>query len=140
VAWPHLGKRGRVLLYFGALDLVYAFSLAAPDATTRAAPFFIWLGEIMPMWLWALYWGLVGVVLLWQAFCRRDRIGYTAAMGLKICWGVVCLGGWLFGDVERGYVSAAIWLGLAYFVGNIAGWAEPGDTKGPTWKRPSLSR
>jgi hypothetical protein len=136
---PHLGKRGRVLLYFGGLDLVYAVSLAAPDAVTRRAPFFAWLTEIAPTWAWALAWAAVGAICLWQAFCRRDQVGFAAAIGLKIAWGIVCLGGWLFGDVERAYVSAAIWLGLAYFVGNIAGWPEPGDGKGPTWTRPRSS-
>lgn len=133
---PHLGKRGRVLLYFGGLDLVYAFSLAAPDAVTRETPFFAWLTAIMPQWFWAAAWAAVGVACLWQAFCRHDQIGYAAAIGLKIGWGIVCLGGWLFGDVERGYVSAAIWLGLAYFVGNIASWPEPGGERGPTWIPP----
>lgn len=137
---PHLGKRGRVLLYFGALDLVYAFSLAAPDEVTRESPFFIWLAEIGSPWAWFWAWAGVGLVCLWQAFCRSDRAGYAAAISLKIAWGVVCLGGWLFGDVERGYVSAAIWLGLAYFVGNISSWPEPGDSKGPTWTRPSSPR
>lgn len=134
---PHLGKRGRVLTFFGALDVVYAVSLAVPDARTRTSPLFVWLTEIAPLWAWASSWGLVGLVCLWQAWCRRDRVGYTAAIVLKIGWGVACLGGWLFGGAERGYVTAAIFLGLAYMVGVIAGWAEPGDTKGPTWKRPS---
>lgn len=136
---PHLGKRGRVLLFFGALDVVYAVSLAAPDAVTRSAPFFTWLASIAPMWLWAAGWAVVGAICLWQAFCRKDAIGYAAAICLKVCWGTVCLGAWLFGGVDRGYVSAAIWLGLAYFVSNIASWPEPGDGKGPTWIRRSSS-
>lgn len=132
-----VGRRGRVLLFFGCLDLIYALSLAAPNAETRAASMFVWLVDIAPLWVWAGAWGGVGVVCLWQAFCRRDRIGYTAAIALKVCWGLVCAGGWLLGGVDRGYVSAAIWLGLAWLVGNLAGWAEPGDSKGPTWIRPS---
>jgi predicted branched-subunit amino acid permease len=137
---PHVGKRGRALLFFGALDAVYALSLARPDAATRRAPLFVWLVEIAPLWVWSAAWAVVGVVCLWQAFCRRDRIGFAAAIALKICWGGVCLGAWLFGDVDRGYVSAAVWLGLAYFVANIAGWPEPGDGRGPTWTRPSPPR
>lgn len=136
---PHLGKRGRVLLFFGCLDVVYAVSLTAPDEATRTAALFVWLASIAPLWVWALYWGAVGVVCLWQAFCRRDAIGYTAAIGLKVGWGVVSLGGWVFGGVGRGYVSAAIWLCLAWMVYVISGWAEPGDMKGPTWIRPSSS-
>jgi hypothetical protein len=137
---PHVGKRGRVLAFFGALDVVYAVSLAAPDATTRNTPFFGWLGQIAPLWAWSLMWAMVGAVCLWQALCRRDGIGFAAAIALKICWGGVCLGAWLFGGVDRGYVSAAIWLGLAYFVSTIAGWPEPGGERGPTWTRPSPPR
>jgi hypothetical protein len=136
---PHVGKRGRVLLFFGALDLVYAVSLAQPDETTRRLPMFVWLAGIAPLWVWSVTWALVGVVCLWQAFRRRDGFGFAAAIALKICWGIVGLGAWLFGGVDRGYVSAAIWLGLAYFVGNIAGWPEPGDLKGPSWTEPSSS-
>jgi len=137
----HVGKRGRVLLFFGALDLVYAVSLSAPDEASRGAPMLTWLAGIAPLWVWALSWGVVGVTCLWQAFCRRDSIGYAAAICLKIGWGIVSLGAWLFGSVDRGYVAAAIWLGLAYAVSVISGWPEPGDLKGgPTWIRPSSSR
>lgn len=134
-----VGRRGRVLLFFGCLDLVYAFSLAAPDDETRAGTFFAWLAGVAPMFMWASGWALVGAVCLWQAFCHRDAIGFAAAICLKVCWGIVCVGAWLFGDVERGYVSAAIWLGLAYFVSIIGGWPEPGGRKGPTWTRRSSS-
>lgn len=129
-----------MLLFFGALDVVYAVSLTSPDAETRRAPLFVWLAELAPLWVWASAWGAVGAICLWQAFCRRDGIGYAAAISLKIGWGIVTLGGWLFGGVDRGYVSAAIWLGLAYAVSVIASWPEPGDGKGPSWTRPSSSR
>lgn len=134
---PYVGKRGRFLLFFGGLDLVYAVSLTAPDAQTRRAPLFLWLAGIAPLWMWAAAWGGVGVVCVWQAFCRRDAIAFAAAISLKILWGVVCLGGWLFGGVERGYVSTAIWLGLAYVVSVVAGWPEPSGGRGSAWTRPS---
>lgn len=136
----HVGKRGRMLLFFGSLDVVYALSLTAPDETTRRLPMFVWLAEIAPLWTWALSWGIAGVVCLWQAFRRRDSIGFATAIGLKIGWGIVCVLAWLFGGVDRGYVAAAIWLGLAYVVSVIASWPEPGGEKGPSWTRPSSSR
>jgi predicted branched-subunit amino acid permease len=133
----HVGKRGRVLLFFGLLDLVYAVSLAAPGAQSRTNPFFIWLAQIAPWWVWAVFWAAVSALCLWNAFRRRDAVGFAAAIALKVCWGIVSLGAWVFGDVERGYVSAAIWLGLAWLVGVLAGWPEPGDSRGPTWISPS---
>lgn len=135
-----VGRRGGVLLFFGFLDLIYAVSLAAPDRTTRSGPFFGWLLQVAPLWVWAAGWALVGVNCLVHAVRRSDRWGYVGAIVLKVCWGLVCLGGWLFGDVERGYVSAAIWLSAAAFVALISGWPEPGDQRGPTWTRPSGSR
>ena len=135
--WIHVGLRGRVLLFFGCLDLIYAISLIAPDQETRGRAFFVWLASIFPLWAWAGLWGAVGLICLWQALCRRDQIGFTAAACLKVFWGLACTGGWLVGGVERGYVSAAIWLGLAYLMARVlAPWPEPGDRKGPTWIRP----
>lgn len=133
-----VGLRGRVLLFFGSLDLIYAVSLIAPDQETRGRAFFVWLASICPLWVWAVLWGGVGLVCLWQAMVRRDRLGFTAAAALKVFWGLACLGSWLFGEVERGYVAAAVWLGLAYLMARVlAPWPEPGDVKGPTWIRPS---
>lgn len=140
MSWPRVGKRGRMLFFFGALDVIYAVSLTAPDETTRRTPLFVWLAQMAPLWVWASSWGLVGVICLIQAFCRRDGIGFAAAIGLKIFWGGVCLGAWLFGGVERGYVYAVIWLGLAWMVWVLSGWPEPGGGKGPAWTRPSSSR
>lgn len=135
----HVGRRGRVLLFFGSLDVVYAVSLAAPGKQTRSDPFFMWLASIAPLWVWAISWGLVGVACLWRAFKRRDALGYTAAACLKVYWGLLSAGGWVFGGVERGWVAAVIWLGLAWLVGRVlAPWPEPGDTKGPTWTPPRL--
>jgi hypothetical protein len=135
----HLGKRGRVLLFFGFVDTVIAASLAFPDASTRRADLYVWLAAFAPLWVWSLAWALTALVLFWQAFCRRDAIGYASAIGLKIGWGLLCLGGWLAGEADRGYVFAGIWLGTAALVGTIAGWAEPEGERSAAWIRPSSS-
>src|SRR4051812_15986396 len=103
---PHVGKRGRVLLFFGSLDLVIAVSLAVPDAEARRGAYLTWLAAIAPTWLWAAVWAVAGVTCLWQAFCRRDGIGFAAAIGLKLFWALACIAAWLFGGFERGYVFA----------------------------------
>ncbi len=133
----HLGRRGRVLLFFAGLDLVYAFSLVNPDRASRSTPQFTWLASVAPLWAWALLWGVTGLICLVHAFRRRDRWGFTAAITLKVLWGVACAGGWLVGGVDRGYVSGTVWLFFAGFVWVISGWPEQGDGRGPTWTRQS---
>jgi hypothetical protein len=137
MARSRAGNRGSVLIFFGVLDLTYGVSLIAPDERTRAAPLFVWLASIAPIWVWAATWIVVAAICLREAFQRRDGTGYAAAICLNVFWGGVAVGGWLFGGVERGYVSAAIFLGFAWLLWKISGWAEPGDTKGPTWTPPS---
>jgi hypothetical protein len=123
-----------MLLFFGALDVVIAASLWAPDATTRAAPLYVWVAGVAPLWWWAGVWVVVGVLCLVHAFRRDDRVGWVGAVSLKLMWGALSLGGWLLGAVPRGWVSAAIWLGLAYAVSVMAGWAEP-DGEKVIWTR-----
>lgn len=127
-----IGRRGCALLFLALLDLVYCVSLLAPSRTLRVSPSFQFLGKVMPIGCWAALWGLAGVICLAFAFRRRDQPGFAAAIGLKVLWGTVYLGGWLFADLERGYVSAAIWLAFAAFVALLAGWPEP-NGKGPAW-------
>lgn len=131
-----LGRRGLSLVFFGVLDLIYAYSLLYPDSATRAGPFLTWVDAVAPLDAWAALWAGVGVVCLAYAVRRRDRVGFACAIFLKILWGSVCIGGWLIGGAERGYVSAAIWLCAAGFVWVISGWPEAGNWRGPTWTPP----
>lgn len=133
-----VGFRGSALLFFALLDLVYGLSLLAPSRAARRSDTLRFVADIAPLWVWAALWGGVGLVCLWQAFRRHDRAAFTAAMGVKVLWGLVMLGGWLFVDLDRGYVSAAVWLAMAAFVGIIAAWPEPVmGWKERAWTRPS---
>jgi hypothetical protein len=131
-----VGRRGWALLFFAGLDLVYAVSLASPDRMARSSPLLTWLATLAPLWVWAGLWGATGLACAWYAFRRNDQWGFTAAMAIKMLWGLACLGGWLLGGVDRGYVSAVVWLAFAALVWDLAGWPEPGNLKGPTWTRP----
>lgn len=130
-----VGRRGVSLLFFAVLDLIYAVSLLTVDPGD--SPFFAWLARLLPLWAWAILWATIGLICLWYAFQRCDRWGFAAAIFLKIVWGLVSLGGWLLGGVERGWVSATIWLAFAGWVWVISGWPEEGDVRGPTWTPPT---
>lgn len=131
-----LGRRGLCLLFFGGLDLIYAISLAQPDAETRRGSFFSWLADIAPLWSWSLLWFATALIVVIFAFQAKDRVGFTCAIFLKVLWGLVCVGGWLVGGVDRGYVSAAIWLAASGLVWVLSGWPEP-IGKETVWNRPS---
>lgn len=120
-----VGRRGAALLFFAFLDLVYCWSLLDPPRSTRGTVAYAFLASILPLWAWGLMWGAVGVVCLICAFLRHDEIAYTAAISVKVLWGSLFTGAWLFASMERGYVSAAVWLALALLVALIAGWPEP---------------
>lgn len=131
-----IGRRGAALLFLAFLDVIYCHALLFPSETARNSVSYQFLASVLPLWVWAAIWGGVGLVCLVSALRRHDQPGFVAAIGLKVLWGGVYLGGWMFGDVQRGYVSAAIWLAFAAFVGLLAGWPEP-NGKGPAWTRPS---
>jgi hypothetical protein len=120
-----IGRRGSALLFFGFLDLVYAYSLIAPTGEARRTPTFVFIAHTAPLWAWAALWGAVGVICLVQAFMVRDRVAFTAAMFVKVLFGVTTLFGWLTGAIERGYVAAAVWLALALLVYLLSTWPEP---------------
>ena len=133
-----IGHRGATLIFFGLLDLIFCASLLFPAKQDQQSDQLKWLADILPLWAWGLVWGGVGVVCLWYAPRRRDHVGFAAAIGLKVLWGLVSLAGWLVGDAERGWVSVLVWLGFAYLVRVIASWPEPINGKGrPAWTPPS---
>lgn len=120
-----IGRRGAALLFFAFLDLVYCWSLLTPSAAARDSPSLRFIAGIAPLWVWAGLWGAVGLVCLCCAFLRRDQVGFTAAIAIKVMWGLLLVGAQAVGGVDRGYVSAAVWLALALLVGLISGWPEP---------------
>ncbi len=114
-----IGRRGAALLFFVLLDAVYCYALLA--APRPLVPFYAWMAGIMPLGAWAACWGAVGAVCLLYAFRTYDTPAFMAAVALKVGWGMLSFFGWLSGVVERGYVSAVIWLAFAAFVYLIAG-------------------
>lgn len=120
-----VGRRGSALLFFALLDLVYGYSLALPSRQARQSSALAYLAHVAPLWVWAALWIIVGMLCLVGAFLRHDRWAFAAAMFIKVLVGITSLFGWWFGAIERGYVSAAIWLALAGWIYIISTWPEP---------------
>lgn len=133
-----IGRRGAALLFFFLLDVVYAYGILA--APKPLVPFYEYMSEVMPMTVWAAAWAVVGVICLFYAFRVHDTAAFMFAVGLKVAWGLLALFGWLSGHVDRGYVSAVIWLAFAAFVFLVAGGIPPAVVRGSpggwrTWTR-----
>lgn len=128
-----VGRRGAALLFFTVLDLVYAFGLLT--VPRPLPPVYAWMQAIVPLWAWAGCWAAVGVACLAYAFLTYDTPAFVAAVSIKVGWGLLALLGWVSGVIDRGYVSAVIWLAFAAFVFLVAGGIPPPARREPRWTR-----
>lgn len=126
--WRRVGRRGAFLLFLAILDLLYAFSLAVPARASLRSPTVTFIAGIVPLPAWAALWGAVGVLCLAGAFAARDRWAFIGAVLLKLLWGGVFFFGWAIAGLDRGWVSACIWVPLAGVVHLISSWPEPDVT------------
>lgn len=127
-AWKNVvGRRGTFLLFIALLDLSYAHGVAYPTETAQRSGFVTLLADVAPLWLWAAFFAAVGVVAVAQAFMRRDAVAFALAALMKLLLAALALLGWAAGEIERGYISAAIWGAFAAITIMIAGWPECRD-------------
>lgn len=130
-----LGRRGSALLFFATLDVIYGWSLLDPTSSVTANDGYRWVASLFPLQVWGVIWLFVGLLCLIGAFVHEDSIAWVAAMAIKVMWGTVWFCGWAIAGVERGWVSAAVWLPMAALVALLAGWPEPGAGKAALWSR-----
>ena len=119
-----IGRRGAWLLWLAFLDFSYAFGLINPTRFAQTSPTLMYLERWMPLNVWGYIWGIIAIICLVHAFRIKDAIGYGAAIGIKVGWATTFLLGWLAGEVERGYLTFAIFITFAAAVMLIAGWRE----------------
>lgn len=123
--WLRVGRRGTTLLFLAVLDFLFAGSLFRPPAGSAQSPTLRYIADLAPLPCWGALWAAVGVACLVGAFLRVDRWAYAAAMALKVLWGTTYLLGWALFGLDRGWVSAVIWLAFAAFVYVVSTWPEP---------------
>ncbi len=123
--FKRIGRRGAFLLFLSLLDWVYAYGLAFPTPRAISNPTYQFLSSTLPLQVWGALWAIVGTLCFVFAFRQHDAPGYAAAMFIKVLWALVFLLGWAFADVERGYLSTAIWGAFAAVLALIATWPEP---------------
>jgi hypothetical protein len=130
-----IGRRGAILLILSVVDIAYGASLIGPSADSLGSAAVVWREHFAPLWVWGGVWLVVAAILIVSAFLRNDAIGYLTATVLKISWSLTSFASWMFGGVDRGWVSSIIWLVVAAMVWVIAGWPEPSPVM-PTDEEP----
>lgn len=129
-----IGYRGGSLLMFAFIDLAFAFSYLYPAPAHRRSQGILFLESIAPLWVWGILWGAAGIACLINAFRVHDRVGFAAAMSIKVLWGTLYLLAGIFVGVDRAPLSSALWFGLAGFLALLSSWPEP--TRVPRTIRP----
>ncbi|MFG1898702.1 hypothetical protein ACGFIP_32310 [Micromonospora zamorensis] len=131
-----VGHRGATLLFLALVDFVYCYRLLYPsDSNGQWIQF---LARILPLWVWAVLWGGVGLLCLLRSWRRRDSAAFAFAIGIKVLWALLSLTSGLTGAVDQWYVNAVIFAGFAAFAGNTATWPEPPrGWKERAWTPPS---
>ncbi len=119
-----VGRRGTFLIFLSVLDAVYAISLFNPAPEVARSASVRWVEQMAPLWVWGGLWAVIGGLCLVYAFKRQDRIGFGAAVLLKVLWGTIYLLGWAFVGLDRGYLSTVIWLSLAVLTAVVSTWPE----------------
>jgi hypothetical protein len=119
------GRRGSILLILGVFDMIFGWSISSPTTEQATSAATVWRQHYLPLWVWGGGWIVVGIFLIFQAFLRHDALGYSLAICQKVIWGLVGITSWMFGGVDRGWVSGIVWLVFATMIGIISGWSEP---------------
>lgn len=114
-----VGIRGEFLLALALLDFVNAYRLIWPSPATVASPTSQFLAGLVPLPVWGVVWGAVGLLCLVQAFAAYDRWAFAAASALKVLWALLHVAAWVWG-VPQAWWSVVIWLAFGRVVHTIA--------------------
>jgi hypothetical protein len=120
-----VGYRGGFLLILSFVDVMYGWSLVDPSREARRAAAYVWRELYAPPWVWGGMWVLVGLVAFVSAFAEHDGVGYGAAIGWDVLWGLIAGASWVAGGVDRGWVTTVIWGAAAGWAALASSWAEP---------------
>lgn len=120
-----VGRRGATLLTLAVVDLVIGGLLINPDLhdQTVRVPSYQLIAHV-PLQVWGAVWIAVGLVCGVQAWMRTDRLAFGLAIMIKLLWGGLILGAWLWKGAPLAWAGAVVWYALAAWVAISAGWPE----------------
>ncbi len=125
------GRRGVFLALFGDIYLLIGYSYSGPAVTPAVRHALKAATAVAPLPVYAWGWVAAGAVSVACGLLSpgRKAAGFTAAVIMPTIWALIYLAAWIGGDLPRGWVTAAIFTGLALAVVVVAGMPEPADFK-----------
>jgi vacuolar-type H+-ATPase subunit I/STV1 len=113
------------LIIFGVLALLlgYAYGVARVPHGVRTSIYTA--TQILPLKAYAFMWAAAGAYSVAAGLTSRRVGGFTVASAMFTLWGLIYLIGWLNGDPGRGWVTAALFGGLAAAVYCVSGLVDP---------------
>lgn len=121
--WHRIGRRGATLLMFALVDFTMGYNmLTVPKEIVDRS--YIGHTTMLPLEVWACLWIATACVLVVHAFRIDDRIGFAAAMGIKLLWAIgFCVSLFVF-QSPRALIGLVLWVVIAGWLFLVAGWPE----------------
>jgi len=123
--WQRPDLRDWFLMTIGGLGLLlgYAYAVATIPHSVRTS--LSTATEFVPLRVYGVLWLVAGAYCVVSGLALRRIGGFTVATGMFTLWGLAYLIGWLHGDPGRGWVTAALFGGLARAVYCVSGLVDP---------------
>lgn len=112
-----IGRRGAFLAFLALLDGAYAYGTWITPATPHYS-------MILTPHQWAACWAVVAAACTVGVFMRRDRVPYSLAAAIKVCWSAVFFRLWLE-SYPYALINAVFWLVFALIVFMVSSWPDP---------------
>lgn len=105
---------GTGLAIIGALSILRGVSYTPVAVNTNREAAHA-LENLLPVTVWAWVWIGIGVLCLTAIAWRRiSSAAVGLAVGIHTAWALSFIGGWMFGDSMRGWLSALNYFGIAF--------------------------
>lgn len=123
-----LGRRGRILLAFGGMQILYGWGIARDPRYGVVRGVGV-LTHLLPMPVWGFLWmacGTVAVAMAWEIRSSRDTWGYAALTFPMLVWSGANLVAWATQEYPQAWTSVATWGAFVYIAMMINRWPEYG--------------
>lgn len=127
-----LGRRGRILLAFGGMQVLYGYGIASDPryGVVRGVGVLthMW-GLRVPMSVWGGVWmvcGTIAMAMAWEIRASRDTWGYAALTLPMLLWSGANFVAWATQEYPQAWTSVATWGAFVYIAMLINRWPEYG--------------